>query len=136
VRTLTRRRLLQAAGAAAEGPLDVSVKACNSVGSRLRIVASGNVVAEALVTSPVYNRRFSDIVLAEESWVRAELFVSAGYFMTALTSPTYAAGLAPASVRRAPSTGPAAGYGDPGITAAQRSRSAGVAARRHAGCGC
>jgi hypothetical protein len=121
---------------AAEGPLDVFVQARNSVGSRLRIVASGKVVAEDLVASPVYSRHFPDIVLAEESWVRAELFVSAGYFMTALTSPIYAKHLAPASVRRTPSTGPAASYGDPGITAAQRSRSAAVAARRHAGCGC
>jgi hypothetical protein len=120
----------------AEGPVDVFVHAHNSVGSRLRIVASGKVVAEDLVTSPVYSKHFPDIVLAEESWVRAELFVSAGYFMTALTSPIYAGDPAPAAVRRAPSTGPAASYGDPGVTAAQRTQAAATAVRRHHGCGC
>jgi hypothetical protein len=121
---------------AAAGPLDVFVRAHNSVGSRLRIVASGKVVAEDLVTSPVYSKRFPNLVLAEESWVRAELFVSAGYFMTALTSPIYAGDLAPAAVRRAASTGPAASYGDPSITAAVRSQAAATAVRQHHACGC
>jgi hypothetical protein len=118
------------------GPLDIKVHSHNSAGSRLRIVASGKVVADELVTSPVHSRTFSDIVLAEDGWVRAELFVSESYFMTALTSPVYATGLAPAGVRRPASTGPAATYGDPGVTAADRRRAAAGAVRGHHRCGC
>jgi hypothetical protein len=62
--------------------------------------------------------------------------VSASYFMTALTSPIYAGNLAPSAVRRAPSTGPAASYGDPSITAAQRRQAAATAVRQHHSCGC
>ena len=51
------------------------------------------------------------VVLARAGWLRAELYLSPGYWMSALTSPVYAGADAPKSVRRAPTTGPAVAYG-------------------------
>jgi hypothetical protein len=114
-------------------PLEVRVRVDNGSGSRLRLVASGEVVGERPVVSPRSRLRFT-VTLAAGSWLRAELYVDRGYFMTALTSPIYAGRPSAGGRRRRPSAGPSATYGHP---TARHDRMTTVAAlRRRAGCTC
>jgi hypothetical protein len=118
----------------ARRPLEVRVRVDNGSGSRLRLVASGEVLAERPVVSPLARQRFA-VTLAPGSALRAELYVDRGYFMTALTSPIYAGRVEPNRRRRSrPSDGPRARYGHPskrhnGMTTV-------AALRRRAGCTC
>jgi hypothetical protein len=118
----------------ARRPLEVRVRVDNGSGSRLRLVAAGEVLAERPVVSPRSVHRFM-VTLAEGSWLRAELYVDRGYFMTALTSPIYARRPGPRRRRRtAPSRGRRATYGHP---TKRHDRLTTVAAlRRQAGCTC
>jgi hypothetical protein len=114
-------------------PLDVRVRVHNGSGSRLRLVSSGQVLAETLVVSPRPVHSFT-VTLAEGSALRAELYVDRGYFMTALTSPIYAGRAAPRRRRARPTRGPRAVYGHP--TKRHDRLSTVAALRRQAGCTC
>jgi hypothetical protein len=96
----------------AGGPLEVTAEVHNGSGSILRIVSTGDVVAEEPVVSPVSEHRFN-VVLPEGGWLRAELYAERGYWMTALTSPIYALGNAPAPARSEPTQGRTLSYGHP-----------------------
>lgn len=99
-----------------EGPVEVTVKVENGTGNRLRLISTGQVLEEWLVALPVqtYEAR---IVLPPGGWVRAELLFDAGYAMTAITSPIFAADeSAPGWARAAVTTGPAVTYDSPPTT--------------------
>ena len=119
----------------AHRPLEVRVRVDNGSGSRLRLVASGQVLAERPVVSPRARYRFA-VTLAAGSALRAELYVDRGYFMSALTSPIYAADTAPRRRRRRfrPSRGRRATYGHP--TRRHDAMTTVAALRRQAGCDC
>jgi hypothetical protein len=117
----------------ARRPLDVRVRVHNGTGSRLRLVASGQVLAEMLVVSPRSAHRFT-VTLAEGSALRAELYVDRGYFMTALTSPIYAGRAAPRRRRTRPTRGRRVAYGHP--TKRHNGLTTVAALRRQAGCTC
>ena len=116
------------------GPLTarVTITGAGAAGSTLRLVASGMVVAERRVAAP--GTLEFPVALSPGGWLRAELFVEEGYFMTALTSPIYAEGLAPTRHRATPSDGDLAEYGHP--TESQSRPSTLVQLRRRAGCSC
>ena len=118
----------------AHRPLEVRVRVDNGSGSRLRLVASGEVLAERAIVSHRSRQRFT-VTLAPGSALRAELYVDRGYFMTALTSPIYAGRPARNRRRRTrPSDGPRVTYGHP--TLRHDTLSTVVALRRRAGCTC
>lgn len=118
----------------ARRPLEVRVRVDNGSGSRLRLVASGEVLAERAIASPRSRQRFT-VTLAPGSALRAELYVDRGYFMTALTSPIYAGRPARNRRRRTrPSDGPRVTYGHP--SRRHDSLNSVVALRRRAGCTC
>jgi hypothetical protein len=85
------------------------------------------------VLSPDATYEFQ-VVLPRGGWLRAELYVDRGYFMTALTSPIYAAGRAPARRRARSTDGDPPRYGHP--TRRQERPSTLVRLRRRAGCSC
>jgi predicted metal-dependent phosphoesterase TrpH len=87
-----------------EGPIEVVVEVERGSGNRLRVVSTGETVAEVPVASPASSHQF-DIVLPEDGWVRAELYADRTYWMSALTSPIYARGRAPDRDRREPTRG-------------------------------
>jgi hypothetical protein len=117
----------------ANGPLKVKVVVENGGGSRLRLVANGEQLADTLVLGH-YRRLAFELVLPDPAELRAELYVDRGYFMTALTSPIYASGKAPARHRAGPHSGPAVTYGHPSKHRGAPSEQ--VMLRRRAGCGC
>jgi predicted metal-dependent phosphoesterase TrpH len=96
----------------AGGPLEVTAEVHNASGSILRIVSTGDAVAEEPVAAPVSEHHFS-VVLPENGWLRAELYLERGYWMTALTSPIYALGKAPAHANSEPTEGRPVSYGHP-----------------------
>lgn len=115
------------------GLLKVSVLVENGGGSRLRLVANGQELADEPVLGTRTRHNF-DLVLPDPGHLHAELYVDRGYFMTALTSPIYASGLAPTRYRTTPDSGPAATYGHP--TKHRGAPSQQVMLRRRAGCDC
>jgi len=117
----------------ARGPLQARVRAIGGNGSRVRLVASGMVVADEPVVLSDQTFEFP-VVLDPGGWLRAELYLDRGYWMTALTSPIYAEGRAPARRRARPSDGDLAGYGHP--TKRQAHPSTLVQLRRRSGCDC
>jgi predicted metal-dependent phosphoesterase TrpH len=96
------------------GPVAVTVRVEQGTGNRLRLISTGQVVADEPIVSPVASRVFR-VVLPEGGWLRAELYADPGYAMAALTSPIYADAIesAPDHARRPPTTGPAVSYGSP-----------------------
>jgi hypothetical protein len=96
----------------AEGPLDVTVRVENGSGSVVRVVSTGTAVAEEPVLTPSSEHRFK-VVLPDGGWLRAELYLERGHWMTALTSPIFARGKAPGNAREDPSEGRAVAYGHP-----------------------
>ena len=88
------------------------------------------VVGEQTVTSPDQTNTFR-VVLPQNGWVRAEIFVNDGYWMTALTSPIYAG--APIGTAT-PTTGAVATYGD--TTRKNTQKPLALRMRRGSGCGC
>jgi hypothetical protein len=116
-----------------EGPLAVSVRVENGEGSRLRLVSTGMVVGEETVASPSSEHGF-DVVLPRAGWLRAELYLDSGYWMTALTSPIYAAAPPPRSQRAAPTIGDPPTYGHP--TENTDAVSSVIALKQRAGCTC
>ena len=92
------------------GPLVATVRVEHGAGATLRLVSGGQVVGATPVLAPTGEYSFP-MVLPEGGWLRAELYLSPGYWMSALTSPVYAGADAPLSVRRPPTTGPAVAYG-------------------------
>jgi TAT (twin-arginine translocation) pathway signal sequence len=94
------------------GSLAVTVEVQNAPGTILRLVSSGSTVSEEPIAEPVAKRTYQ-VVLPEGGWLRAELYLERGYWMTALTSPIYAEGTAPAFARREPTAGTELRYGDP-----------------------
>jgi hypothetical protein len=117
----------------AQGPLQARVRVLQGGGSRLRLVSTGMVMADEPVLLPDQTFTFR-VVLPPHGWLRAELYVDRGYFMTALTSPIYAAGRAPARRRARRTDGEPAAYGHP--TKRQARPSTLVQLRRRAGCSC
>ncbi len=96
-----------------EGPLDVTVRVENGSGNILRVVSTGTVVAEEPVLSPVSEHHFG-VVLPQDGWLRAELFLERGHWMTALTSPIFASRQkAPGHSREDPVVGNPLFYGHP-----------------------
>ena len=81
----------------ADGPLVASVRVENGAGATLRLVSAGHVVGTATVPAPTADLAFP-VVLPDAGWLRAELYVSPGYWMSALTSPVYARERAPVVV--------------------------------------
>jgi hypothetical protein len=63
-------------------------------------------VGDTPVVLPLAEEAFG-VVLPAGGWLRAELFVEPGYYMSAITSPIYA-GIRPG--RRTPTTGPGVTY--------------------------
>ena len=96
----------------ADGPLDVTVRVENGSGNILRVVSTGTSLAEEPVLTPSSEHHFR-VVLPEGGWLRAELYLERGHWMTALTSPIYVRGTAPAHVREDPFVGRAVTYGHP-----------------------
>ena len=86
-----------------EGPLRAVVTARNAYGMTLRLVSGGTtVVHESRVTA---ERLEVPLVLPHNGRLRAELLLEERYALTALTSPVYSTGRAPARVRREPTHG-------------------------------
>lgn len=96
----------------AEGDLALFVEVENGLGHRLRIVVSGESIVDEPMTSASVAYETS-VALPQGGWVRAERYLDRGYWMGALTSPIYAAGLAPLRARAEPSRGPAVTSGHP-----------------------
>lgn len=96
--------------ARALGPLVATVRVEHGAGNVLRLVAAGQVVGATTVLPTTTEYSFP-VVLPKAGWLRAELYVSPGYWMSAVTSPIYVRGVAPAAVRRQATTGPAVSYG-------------------------
>ena len=115
------------------GPLRVQVLVENGAGSRLRLVSGGEQLADEPVLGSSSRHRF-DVVLPDPGFLRAELYVDRGYFMTALTSPIYSQGRAPSRARARPDSGTTARYGHP--RRARGAPSEAVMLRRRAGCDC
>ena len=122
---------------ASGGPVAVKVRAVNGEGNTLRVVsgtgvpgAPAVVVAEQSVSSPNETHTFR-VVLPQGGWVRAEVFVNDGYWMTALTSPIYAGD--PVGTAQ-PTTGAVATYGD--TTRRNTQKPLALRMRRGSGCGC
>ena len=107
-----RRRAAIGETVRARGPLTARVRVLRGGGSRMRLISTGMVVAEEQVVLP--DQTFElPVVLPRGGWLRAELYVDRGYFMTALTSPIYAQGLAPARRRATRTDGDLPTYGHP-----------------------
>ena len=96
------------------GPLHVHVDIDNGARHRLRIIASGRVVADVPVSTPATSRQFT-VVLDKGGWLRAELYADPGYAMACLTSAVYADAVetAPLAAQRPPTTGPLVSYASP-----------------------
>src|SRR5207245_4425551 len=60
-----------------DGPLHLDVQVENGAGNRLRLVSTGHVVSDQLVTSPLATHH-AHVVLPEHGWVRAELYTDPG----------------------------------------------------------
>ncbi|MGH2735806.1 MAG: CehA/McbA family metallohydrolase [Actinomycetota bacterium] len=100
----------------AGGPLAVNVRVESGSGNILRIVSTGTMVAESPVVAPSSDHDFR-VALPEGGWLRAELYLERGHWMTALTSPIYARGTAPAPARTKPTEGRRLAYGHPSARA-------------------
>ena len=133
----TRRhgRKAMVGGTVAPGvPLAVTVEVRNGEGNTLRLISGGQVVAEQAVTRPQETHTFP-LVLPAGGWVRSEIFINDGYWMTALTSPIFAEGeAAPGTVAARATSGPAAAYGDTKRRNTQKPIA--MRLRRDSGCGC
>lgn len=129
----SRRRAAIGETVRAQGPLRARVRVIRGTGSRMRLVSTGMVVADEPVVLPDQSFRIP-VVLPPGGWLRAELYVDRGYFMTALTSPIYAEGRAPARRRARRTDGDLPTYGHP--TKRQTRPSTLAALRRSAGCDC
>jgi hypothetical protein len=125
------RRAMIGGTVAAGVPLDVTATVTNGQGNTLRLIAGGEVLAEKQVAAPNETHTFR-IVLAPGSWVRSEIFIHDGYWMSALTSPIYAQEEAAGAAL--PTTGATATYGDTQRRNTQRPIAARL--RRDSGCGC
>lgn len=87
----------------------------NALGMTLRLVANGTeVVHESRVTA---SRTEVPLVLPSGGRLRAELLLEERYVLTALTSPVYADGRAPAKARREPTRGTPLTYDGSGFAA-------------------
>ena len=99
------------------GPLVARLRVERGAGQRVRLVvgdgASGTVVKELLVTN-VESVATVPVVIPPGGWLRAELLVDAGYLVTAVTSPIFAAAdPAPVAVQRPPTLGAPVDYQTP-----------------------
>lgn len=97
------------------GNLTVTLRIEAGSGNRVRLISTGQVVADEAVVGPIASFTFSRVVLPQGGWLRAELYADPGYAMAASTSPIYADALeaAPDPVRKEPTRGPAVSYGSP-----------------------
>lgn len=91
-------------------PLRAHVHVTGGSGHRLRLIATGRVVHEQVLVGADRSVEV-DVVLAHRGWLRAELLIDPGYWMSAITSPVYARGHHPAGAE--PTDGPPAAYGQP-----------------------
>ncbi|MDT7618464.1 MAG: hypothetical protein QOF00_5911 [Pseudonocardiales bacterium] len=96
------------------GASTVRVTVEGGSGQRVRLISTGNVVAEWLVVGPSSQHETS-VVLPEGGWLRAELLVEPGFLVTAVTSPIFA-GAIPAPLAVAPTPGVPVTYTTPPIT--------------------
>lgn len=85
----------------ARGPVVMTVRVVGGEGCHLRLVGPGGVYHELLLTDDDTSIAYH-VSFPEDGWFRYELYAERGYAMTALTSPVFAAGLAPETVRQAP----------------------------------
>jgi len=100
-----------------EGPLEVTVRVENATGSRLRLISTGMRVGQKPIVAPTETHTFQ-VSLPRRGWLRAELFLDPGLWMTAMTSAIHGYDQAPLGVRTSPTTGPPVGYGGQLPTAA------------------
>ncbi|MCA1727397.1 MAG: CehA/McbA family metallohydrolase [Actinobacteria bacterium] len=101
----------------AEGPLEVTVKVVRGMGQKLRLISTGMVVATEIIALP--NQTFTyRVVLPPRGWLRAEVLIQRGLWMSALTSAIHAYDRAPAEFVAEPTRGPAVSYGKELPTAA------------------
>jgi predicted metal-dependent phosphoesterase TrpH len=94
-------------------PASVTVRVENAPGHRVRLIASGGVVRDDAVTSPIETHVFRNVVLAEGGWLRAEVYADPGFAMAALTSPIYAGPPAPTPQQRPVTTTTPLSYASP-----------------------
>ncbi|MDQ1375231.1 MAG: hypothetical protein QOJ09_2569 [Actinomycetota bacterium] len=96
------------------GAAAVRVTVEGGSGQRVRLISTGDVVAEWLVVGPTSQHETS-VVLPEGGWLRAELLAEPGFLVTAVTSPIFA-GPTPAPLPVAPTPGVRVTYATPPVT--------------------